>query len=379
MKEVLLVGGGKIGAMITDLLANSGDFRVTVSDHSAVALARVPEHDRVETVQLDVTDKAALLAALKGKFAVLSAVPFAVTRHVAEGAVEAKVHYFDLTEDVETTRLVKQLAKDARSVLMPQCGLAPGFISIAASHLTRKFDTLEDVRLRVGALTEFPTNGLKYNLSWSTEGLIHEYLQPCEAIVDGQMREVEPLEGLETFALDGVDYEAFNTSGGLGTLCERLAGRVDNLNYKTVRYPGHREILKLLIKDLRLGEKPGLLRDIFDNALPIAYQDVVLIFVSVIGRIDGALRQESYAHKVYSREDEGGRRWSAIQITTASAICAVLDLVSEGALPQAGFIHHDQVDLGLFLANRFGGNYDRKARYREPGGVTAPGRSEERS
>jgi saccharopine dehydrogenase-like NADP-dependent oxidoreductase len=356
-KEVLLVGGGKIGAMITELLANSGDYHVTVADFSETALAKVGTREGVSTLALDVTDETALLDALSGKFAVLSAVPFNVTRHIADGAVAAKVHYFDLTEDVETTRHVKALAAKAGSVLMPQCGLAPGFISVAGWHLARQFDTLDEVRLRVGALTEFPTNRLKYNLTWSTAGLIHEYLAKCEAIVDGEMREVEPLEGHESFVLDGTDYEAFNTSGGLGTLCETLAGRVRNLNYKTVRYPGHCEILKLLIQDLGLGKDEKLLVDIFDRALPVAYQDVVLVFVSVTGTIDGALRQESYAHKVYSRVDDAGRRWSAIQVTTASAICAVLDLVREGALPQAGFIHHDQVDFDRFIANRFGRNY----------------------
>jgi saccharopine dehydrogenase-like NADP-dependent oxidoreductase len=355
MKDVLLVGGGKIGAMITELLANSGDYRVTVADHAASALAKVAARDTVGTLQLDVKDGAALGEALAGKFAVLSAVPFSVTRHVADGAVAAGVHYFDLTEDVETTRHVKGLAAKAGSVLMPQCGLAPGFISIVGAHVAKRFDEVEELRLRVGALTEFPTNGLKYNLTWSTAGLVHEYLQGCEAIVDGELRELDPLEGYETFSLDGIDYEAFNTSGGLGTLCGRLAAR--SLNYKTVRYPGHCEILKLLIRDLGLGRKPELLVEIFDEALPLAYQDVVLIFVTAIGRIGDERRQESYAHKVYSRVDDAGRRWSAIQITTASAICAVLDLVREGALPQAGFIHHDQVDFDAFTRNRFGENY----------------------
>lgn len=361
MKDILLLGGGKIGAMITELLANSGshggsdDYRVTVADRSEEALRKVKRQNRVDVLQLDVTDKAALARALAGKFAVLSAVPFSFTRHVADGAAAAGVHYFDLTEDVATTHHVSALAKTARSVMMPQCGLAPGFISIAGAHLAKGFDELDELRLRVGALTQFPTNGLKYNLTWSTAGLIHEYLQGCEAIVDGELRVLEPLEGHETFTLDGTDYEAFNTSGGLGTLCGRLPAR--NLNYKTVRYPGHCDILKLLIRDLGLGKRPELLVDIFDEALPLAFQDVVLIFVTAIGTIDGALRQESYAHKVYSRVDGEGRRWSAIQITTASAICAALDLVREEALPQTGFIHHDEVDFDLFIGNRFGKHY----------------------
>jgi saccharopine dehydrogenase-like NADP-dependent oxidoreductase len=367
-KNILLVGGGKIGAKITHLLANSRDYRVTVADSSTDALARVAPHDDVETLQLDVKDQKALRDALDGKFAVLSAVPFSVTRHVADGAVAAKVHYFDLTEDVETTRHVNSLKDSAESVLMPQCGLAPGFISIAGHHLAKDFDTVEEMRLRVGALTLFPTNRLKYNLTWSTAGLIHEYLQPCEAIVDGKLCELDPLEGYETFSLDGTDYEAFNTSGGLGTLCERMGGRARNLNYKTIRYPGHRDILKLLIDDLGLGRNPELLVKIFDEAIPLASQDVVLVFVSVTGRKRGELRQVSDVRKIYSQVEDG-QRWSGIQITTASAICAVLDLVrescergergesEEGDLPQEGFIHHDQVDLDVFLANRFGKNY----------------------
>jgi len=362
MKDVLLVGGGKIGAMITELLANSGsyggsnDYRVTVADRSEEALSKVARHERVETLALDVADKEALARALAGKFAVLSAAPYSVTLAIAKGAANAGVHYFDLTEDVATTHQVAELAKASAAVMMPQCGLAPGFISIFGMHVAKPFDTLEELRLRVGALTQYPTNGLKYNLTWSTAGLIHEYLQGCEAVVDGAQRVVEPLEGLETFSLDGIDYEAFNTSGGLGTLCERLPV-VRQLNYKTIRYPGHNAILKLLIQDLKLGKDEKLLVKIFDDALPVSYDDVVLIFVSAIGQIDGQLRQKSAVRKVYARE-LNGQHWSGIQITTASAICAVLDMVREGILPQSGFVHHDQVDFGQFIANRFGAHYE---------------------
>jgi saccharopine dehydrogenase-like NADP-dependent oxidoreductase len=356
-KNILLVGSGKIGAKITDLLANSGDYHVTVADYSAEALSKVAENDDVKSLQLDVTDEAALSDALDDKFAVLSAVPYSVTRHVAKGAAASGAHYFDLTEDVETTCYVKTLDRSTRSVLMPQCGLAPGFISIAGCHLAKDFDTVDEMRLRVGALTQFPTNRLKYNLTWSTAGLIHEYLEKCEAIVDGKRVELKPLENHEKFTLDGVDYEAFNTSGGLGTLCERLGDRARNLNYKTIRYPGHCEVLKLLIDDLGLGRRPELLVDIFDQGLPIAYQDVVLVFVSVTGRKDGELRQVSDVRKIYSSVDGTGRRWSGIQITTASAICAVLDLVREGHLRPKGFVHHDEVDFDRFIANRFGRSF----------------------
>ncbi|HEV2817034.1 MAG TPA: saccharopine dehydrogenase C-terminal domain-containing protein [Allosphingosinicella sp.] len=351
MKEVLLVGGGRIGAMITDLLATSGDYHVTVADHSAEALAGVREHARVATLRLDVTDRAALLGALSGKFAVLSAVPFAFTIHVARGAAEAGVHYFDLTEDVATTNQVRELASGSRGVMMPQCGLAPGFVSIVAYDLANRFDALDEVRMRVGALTEHPANRLRYELTWSVEGLIHEYLAECDAIVDGKPCKVQPLEGHESFTLDGIDYEAFNTSGGIGTLGATLAGRVRNLNYKTIRYPGHCEIMKRLIRGLRLDE--ATLTEIFGYALPRATQDVVIILVSATGRNGGEPARETFVRKVHSRA-EAGLEWSAIQITTASAICAVLDLVRDETLPQQGFLRQEDVALEDFLANRFG-------------------------
>src|SRR6185437_13150169 len=115
---------------------------------------------------------------------------------VAAAAREAGCHYFDLTEDVAVTRRVSTLAAEAACAFVPQCGLAPGFISIAGGELIRHFDSLRSVRLRVGALPQHPDNVLKYSLTWSTEGLINEYGNPCQAIVDGRTVEVAPLEGM---------------------------------------------------------------------------------------------------------------------------------------------------------------------------------------
>jgi saccharopine dehydrogenase-like NADP-dependent oxidoreductase len=282
--------------------------------------------------------------------------PYHLTPVIAAAAKDVGAHYFDLTEDVESTRVVKQLAKGADTAFVPQCGLAPGFISVVAYDMTKKFSSLRDVNMRVGALPVYPTNALKYNLTWSTDGLINEYCNPCEAIVDGELREVPALEEVEHFSLDGVDYEAFNTSGGLGTLAETLLGRIENLNYKTVRYPGHRDIIKTLVRDLRLGQRRDIMKDVLETAIPITYQDVVLVFVTVSGQRHGQLTQESYAKKIYAREVEG-QLMSAIQITTAAGICAMVDLLVQGALPKSGFVRQEQADLKTFLANRFGRVY----------------------
>lgn len=355
MKDIALIGAGQIGETIASLLTGAG-YRLTVADRDAAQLGRIKPGPRVTTTQIDVTNEAALAVTLKGKFAVLSAMPHGVTGAVAAAARKAGVHYLDLTEDVATTRLVKELAKDSERAFIPQCGLAPGFISIVAADVARRFDTLESLRLRVGALPQFPSNALNYNLTWSTDGLINEYDQPCEAIANGRLCEVQPLDGLEGFSLDGVRYEAFNTSGGLGTLAETLGGAVRELNYKTIRYPGHRDIAKILVQDLRLGERRALLKDIFEYALPTTMQDVVLIFVTASGNIDGRFVQQSYANKVYSAPVQGVER-TAIQITTAGGICAVLDLLAQNQLPQSGLIRQEDIPLGTFLANRFGKAY----------------------
>jgi saccharopine dehydrogenase-like NADP-dependent oxidoreductase len=275
---------------------------------------------------------------------------------IAEAAARAGVHYLDLTEDVASTRRVKELAQGGESAFIPQCGLAPGFVSIVANDLARRFDTLESVRMRVGALPQYPSNALNYNLTWSTDGVINEYCEPCEAIVDGVLVSVPPLEEREEFSLDGITYEAFNTSGGLGTLCETFRGKVRTLNYRTIRYPGHAAIMKALLNDLGLRDRRDVLKDILENALPATLQDVVVIFVTVSGRRNGRLLQESYANKIYSHMI-GGMMLSAIQITTASGICAVLDLLAEGKLPTKGFVRQEDITLDAFLANRFGRNY----------------------
>lgn len=356
MKEIVVVGAGKIGSTIAGMLAETGDYRVTIVDRSAAQLAALEVPAGVAAVETDIEAVGALETVLAGKVAVMSAAPFHLTTRIAEAAAAAGVHYLDLTEDVASTRRVKELAKTVKTAFIPQCGLAPGFISIVANDLASRFDSLESVRMRVGALPQYPSNALNYNLTWSTDGVINEYCEPCEAIVEGELIEVPPLEEREEFSLDGVTYEAFNTSGGLGTLAETLKGKVRTLNYRTIRYPGHAAIMKALLNDLGLRHRREVLKDILENALPATMQDVVIVFVTVSGRKNGRLLQETYANKIYSQRS-GQTVRSAIQITTASGICAVLDMLADGSLPARGFVRQEDIALDTFLANRFGRAY----------------------
>jgi saccharopine dehydrogenase-like NADP-dependent oxidoreductase len=358
MNKVLVLGAGKIGALISGLLAESGAYQVQLADvdeTAAAGVARAHGLPNIQAVRLDATDAAALHAYLVSHpvLAVVSSLPYHCNALVAGAARETGIHYFDLTEDVEVTRRVSNLARGAQAAFVPQCGLAPGFISIAGGELMRHFDTLRSVRLRVGALPQHPHNVLKYSLTWSTEGLINEYGNPCEAIVDHRTVEVRPLEGMEEIEIDGTLYEAFNTSGGLGSLAQSFGHSCESMDYKTIRYPGHCEQMRLLMNDLKLNQDRGTLKRILENAVPQTLQDVVIVYAAVTGLQNGELREENYVSKIYP-QIIAGRLWSAIQVSTAAGLCAVLDLVVTHPERRAGLVTQESFRLPDILANRFG-------------------------
>jgi saccharopine dehydrogenase-like NADP-dependent oxidoreductase len=293
---------------------------------------------------------------------VLSALPFSCNTAVAQAAADCDIGYADLTEDVRTSQQISHLASTATSWFMPQCGLAPGFISIAAAHLCTLLDSVDSLKMRVGALPVYPTNKLKYNLTWSTDGLINEYCNPCEVLQNGKLGIVPPLDGYERFSLDGCEYEAFNTSGGLGSMCQTLQGKVQNLTYKTIRYPGHRDLMAFLLEDLQFSGDRDTLKGIFERSIPTTTQDKCIILVEAVGKIGQIFSQKSYVSTVYN-QTFAGYHLGAIQVTTAAGICGAIDLVLTGALgTRKGFIKVEEIPLRSFLANEFGRLYlDQKA------------------
>lgn len=353
--NICVVGAGKIGQAIATFLKTSPNYQVTLADHDLNALSAVADLG-VPTRQIDAKDPVDLAKGLQGFDAVISAAPFFLTPMIAEAAKTAGAHYFDLTEDVAATDAVRRLAQDSKTVFMPQSGLAPGFVGIAGASLAAEFDELDSLHMRVGALPKFPTNALKYNLTWSTDGLINEYCNPCDAIVNGARTKTAPLEDYERLSLDGVEYECFNTSGGLGTLPETLEGKARAVSYRSIRYPGHCDILKMLLHDLGLERRRDLMKEIFESALPRTDQDVVLVYCTARGRINGELREKSLINKSYSRQI-GGKTWSAIQVTTTAGVLGVVDLVRRGELPSSGFVRQEQVNLQAFLETEFGQLY----------------------
>lgn len=360
MHQVLIIGAGKIGSLIGFLLAQSNDYFAYLADiqEDNPLVKRLGKLENFQYVNLDAKNHDDLVAFIKKhKITVLiSSLPYHCNIPIATIAAELNLHYFDLTEDVETTKAVSKLAEKASSAFVPQCGLAPGFISIIANDLMKHFPELDDVKMRVGALPTNISNALQYSLTWSTDGLINEYGNPCFAIENGKPVVLMPLEGLEQIKIDGLTYEAFNTSGGIGSLADSYRNKVKSLSYKTIRYPGHCAKISFLMNDLKLNEDRETLKRIFERALPKTLQDVVLVYVSVTGMKDDQLTEANYVKKFYPKKI-AGLNWSAIQLTTASGITGIVDLVLSHPKKYHGFIRQEQFSYEDLINNRFGNYY----------------------
>lgn len=361
MNEILVLGQGHIGTLVALLLAHTGDYRVHLVDlhdkpldPAIQAQCKTP----IETVALNINDESALTDYIK-RFpikAMISCLPYFCNVRVAKVAKAHHIHYLDLTEDVAVASEIAEIAKDQKPAFISHCGLAPGFISIAAQELMTHFDKVQSVFLRVGALPVHPNNKLKYALTWSTEGLINQSGNECYGIVEGKYRALQPLHGLESIEIDGALYEAFNTSGGLGTLAKTHEGKVEHMTYKSLRYPGYADYMQFLMQDLGLNQDRKLLKQLLEQSLPKTGEDVVIIYIVVVGKQENHLREENYVRKIYAQE-LAGLRWTAIQATTASSVCAILDLVLAEPEKYHGFVNQEQFLLKQFLDNRFGKIY----------------------
>jgi len=350
INSVLVLGLGKVGYLVALLLHETG-FKVTGGDlHLAEAFP-------FSVTTLDVTSPVDLTAAIKDHEAIISCLPYHFNLAVARVAAQCGVHYFDLTEDVGTTRAIIEISKTAPIVMAPQCGLAPGFIAIVGASLAQKFDKIRSIKLRVGALPMHPTGLLGYAFNWSPEGVVNEYLNDCEVIEDGVRKWVSPLEWLEKIVINGVQLEAFTTSGGLGTMCETYHGLVENLDYKSIRYPGHAALMNFFLHELLMREDRAHAGKILVHAKPPVNDDVVYIHASVEGWHNDQLYREEFV-RAYSPVEIAGQMCRTIAWTTAASISAVVEMVSSGALPDRGFVKQEEIALATFLATHNGRLYD---------------------
>ncbi len=348
--KIAVFGLGKVGALAAQILQQSG-FDVTGIDLQAPR-GKVDFKIR----EIDVADENLLSGALGNYQAVLSCLPYHLNKKLAHQAHQKGLHYFDLTEDVPTTQAILELSQTARGVMVPQCGLAPGFIGIVGADLIQRFDQVRSLKLRVGALPQNPTGLLGYAFNWSPEGVVNEYLNDCEVIEQGEHKWVSAMEWLETIVINGVQLEAFTTSGGLGTMCETYRDRIENLDYKTMRYPGHVNLMNFFFHELLMREDRALAGRILTHAKPPVNDDVVYVHAAAEGMVDGRLRREEFVEAYYPQQIGGNMR-TAIAWTTSASACSVIELVAQGRLPQQGFIRQEDIALADLLDTRSGAFY----------------------
>ncbi|MFD2816638.1 saccharopine dehydrogenase C-terminal domain-containing protein [Paracoccus aerius] len=347
MQKIAVLGLGKVGTLAAELLAQGG-FSVIGLDQAA-AVRKYP----FPVSMIDVADAEALRKELLQVDSVLSCLPYHLNTGVAKVAHAAGIHYFDLTEDVSTTKAVTELSKTSSGLMAPQCGLAPGFVGIVGADLISKFDDCRSCKMRVGALPQHPTGLMGYSFNWSPAGVVNEYLNDCEVLEEGTIKWVSAMEWVEKLFIGGTELEAFTTSGGLGTMCETYKDAVPNMDYKTMRYPGHVKLMNFFFHELLMRERRTEAEQILVNAKPPVSDDVVYVHVAAEGMIDGKLAREEFVRAYYPLE-LAGRQRSAIAWTTASSVVAVIEMVRDGKLPQKGFLKQEDIPLGTLLETTTG-------------------------
>lgn len=356
--QVLVVGAGRLGSAVVRRLQASERYGVIIADPHRDTLQSNRERG-IEGVELCGTQYLPILKnAMQNVAAVVCAAPDFVALDVARAARECGCHYLDASENPATRSQIAALAADAPSAFVPGCGLAPGYVGSLAAEVLREAGSCAEVTVYVGALPKQRSNRLGYGNMWGIDGLMTEYTSPCRAIRDGRIVDLLPLSELEDFEIKGMKFEAFTTAGTLDDLVQSYAGRVSGLAFKTIRYPGHLDYMKLLIDDLGLGARTAMLKSLLLNGLPKIDADQLMICVESRApanavRLPGhatALRRELH---FTSTELANGEFESSVASVSADHLCSVMDLLCTGKLPGRGLLPHAEISLSTLSQSAF--------------------------
>ena len=298
----LVLGAGQQGRAIAFDLLRDPDTEIILADRDPDLLEEVYswlDDGRVDLEPLDAANTDELEAVMEDADATISALPYRFNVGATEAAIAAKTHLIDLggNNDIVAAQLeLDAAAKEAGIVVIPDCGLAPGLSAILAADVANRFSRISDLRIRVGGLPQRPQGELDYMLTFNVEGLLNEYSEPCVAVVDGETVLVEPLGDIErvNFPEPWGELEAFNTSGGLSTLPRSLGHKVENMDYKTLRYPGHAEKIRGLYDQGLFSREPKqtsegevvpreLLAKMIEEVCDYPEADVVLLRILATG------------------------------------------------------------------------------------------------
>lgn len=354
-KKIVIVGGGRLGEAIAQALGLSSGYEPLILEvdydrHRDLAAAGLASRHFSGSVA------DGLAKALADAEAVICAAPSSVAPAAARAARAAGCHYVDVCEDRAIRERIAQSAEGAEKTFATGCGLAPGYVSALIDDLVARSGPRDDLTVYVGVLPLSSSNRLGYGNIWGVDGLIAEYTGPCPAIVDGSPVTLPPMEQDERIRVGGRVFEAFTTAGSIDDLVARHAGQVNRLVFKTLRDPGHLDYMRFLQDDLRLRERPYMLRNLLLNGLPHVAGDEVFICLtsrSPVSQASGQLSER--ATTLHYRIDtmNAGPIRSAAGAVTAAHVCAVIDILVKGLAPRGGVLQSSEIGLSLLRRSRF--------------------------
>jgi saccharopine dehydrogenase-like NADP-dependent oxidoreductase len=348
MDKIFIAGAGGIGraAALLILYAQDWDCLVVLGDVSQAQLddARqwielgIGKNQNLETFLMPADGNAeAYHSVLNDAHVMLDCLPGSLAPAMAKLCIQYGLHYANLTEYVEETKAIVEMASDAETGFILQTGLAPGYVNNLAMQLVETFeqrygvDQLEKLSMRVGALTQYTESPHYYGFTWSTVGVATEYVKPSEAVRDHQIVNLPSLSERETIVINGRAYEVDLTSGGAADLSHALKDKIRNIDYKTIRYPGHYAWIESIMPktgddDARIAAlESRMLKDI-----PHVEDDVIVIYATVSGYDkSGILRSIQQAYHIYPLEI-GGITMRAIQTCTAAPLVECARLLASG-------------------------------------------------
>ena len=369
MKYIVL-GAGMMGrAVAFDLATTNPADEVILADINFQTATQTANliGPNVKPLRLDVNNPKDLGAALQGSNAVISAVSYAVNYQIARAALQAGVHMCDLGGNNDIVEKQLTLDEDAKArgiTIVPNSGLAPGLINILAVAGAREFDVIDSIHLRVGGLPQKPRPPLNYQIVFSVEGLINEYVEKAAVISSGTLMHIDPMSGLEEIQFPepfGI-LEAFNTSGGLSTLTKMFEGRVKNLDYKTIRYKGHCEKFKTLL-DLGFATSEPMMvggsvktnreffADLLRKKLDFGDKDVVLARATINGRSKSAEKTLLYEFVDYY---DDAKNITAMMRTTAFPTSIIAQMLAHGIITVHGVVLPEVCVSGELMIQELG-------------------------
>ena len=352
--KIAVIGAGLMGRAVTyDLSRADGVEKIGLYDIDfglAREIATRFGNEKAVAGEIDAGDIDRTAEILAEYDACISAVTYRYNPELTRAAIKSKTHFFDLGGNNDVVRVQFQMDEEAKAadvIVVPDCGLAPGMVSILAAAGVKEFDKVGSLKIRVGGLPQNPRPPLNYQIVFSSEGLINEYWEPAVILEKGEKKVVNPMTGLEELEFDGIGkLEAFYTSGGASTLPETFKGVIDNLDYKTIRYPGHCQVFKPMLEiglasrgEVKIGEisvEPrAVFMKILEKTLTYNDPDMVLVRLTFEGTKEGT--EGKLVYEIIDRQDTRTGLTSMMR-TTAFPVAIIAWMACSGKITHRGVI-----------------------------------------